>query len=119
MSLLLRTSTHLNYSLTRLEIIFHETAHEYILSSKIDNVLSIFCRSPSSNIIFISEPNSFLTLLFRPPIELKKSLNRLKITFHETAQENFLSSTFDNGLSTFFVGHLHQKLFLFRNLIAL
>ena len=103
MTLLLRTSTDLNNSLTRLKITFHETAQEYFLSSKFDNVLSTFYgRSPTSNIISISEPNRFLTPLLRPPIELNKTCTRLKITFHETAQENFLSSKIDNVLSTFF-----------------
>ena len=36
------TSTHSNKSLTRLKITFHETAHEYFLCSKFDNVLCTF-----------------------------------------------------------------------------
>ena len=40
----------------------------------------------------------------------------LKIAFQETAQEYFLSSKFDNVLSTFFVDHLDGKLALFQNL---
>ena len=120
MTLLLRTSTDLNNSLTRLKITFHETAQEYFLSSKFDNVLSTFYgRSPTSNIISISEPNRFLTPLLRPPIELNKTFTRLKITFHETAQEYFLSSNFDMVLINFFVNHLHQILSLFQNLLAL
>ena len=119
MTLLLRTSTHLNNSLTGLKITFHETAQEYFLSSKFDNVLSTFFRrSPASNIISISEPNSTMTLLLNTSTHLSKSLTGLKITFHETAQEYFLSSKFDNVLSTFFVDHLHQILSLFQNLIA-
>ena len=42
MTLLHRTPTHLNKSLTRLKITFHETEQEYFLKSKLDNVLSIF-----------------------------------------------------------------------------
>ena len=173
MTLLLRTSTHLNKSLTRLKITFHETAQEYFLSSKFDNVLSTFFvdnlyqilslfqnllglwhsylgpqpiwtsswqdwkwlfmklhksifqleiwqrvkyffrRWPISNIISVSEPTSIMTLLLRTSTHLNKSLTRLKITFHETAQEYFLSSKFDNVLSTFFVDGLYHILSLF------
>ena len=102
MTLLIRTSTHLNKSLTRLKITFHETAQEYFLSSKFDNVLSTFFRRwPISNINSVSEPNRVVTLLLRTSTHLSKSLTRMKITFHETAQEYFLSSKFDNVLSIF------------------
>ena len=166
MTLLLRTSTHLNKSLTRLNFSFHETAQEYFLSSKFDNVLSTFfvddlyqifslfqnllglwhshlgpqpirtstsqewkslfmnlqnCtrvffeleiwqrvkynfrRWPISNIISVSEPTRIMTLRLRTSTHSNKSLTRLKITFHETAHEYFLSSKFHNVLSTFFV----------------
>ena len=179
MTLLLSTSTHLNKSLTRLKINFLETAREYFLSSKFDNVLSIFFvddlyqilslfqnllglwhsylgpqpiwtnlwqdwkslfmklhksifeleiwqrvnyffrRRPISNINSVSEPTRIMTLLIRTSTHLNKSLTRLKITFHETAQEYFLSSKFDNVLSTFFVDDLYQILSLFQNLIGL
>ena len=164
MTLLLRTSSHLNKSLTRLKIIFRGTVQEYFLSPKFDNVLSTFfvddpyqlfslfqnllglwhsylgpqpiwispwqewklvfmnlqnCTRvfleleiwqrvryffrgwPISNIISVSEPYGIMTLLRRTSTHLNKSLTRLKITFHETAQEYFLSSKFDNVLSTF------------------
>ena len=120
MTLLLITSTHLNKSLTRLKITFPETAQEFFLSSKFDIFLSTFFRkSPASNIISISESNSFMTLLIETSTHLDKSLTRLEITYHETAQEYFLSPKFDNVLSTFFVDHPHQILSLFQNLIAL
>ena len=118
MTLLLRTSTHLNKSLTRLKISFHETAQEYFLSSKFDNVLSIR-RWPISIIISVSEPTRIMTLLLRSSTHLNESLARLKITFHKTAQNYFLSSKFDNVLSTFFVDDLYQILSLFQNLLGL
>ena len=102
MTLLLRHSIHLNKSLIRLKVTFLETALEYFLSSKFDNVSSTFFhRSPISNIISASEPTRILTLLLRTSIHLNKTLTRLKVTFHETAQEYFLSSKFDNVLSIF------------------
>ena len=179
MTLLLRTSTHLNKSLTRQKITFHETAQEYFLSSKFDNVLSTFfvddlyqilslfqnllglwyptldlnpfeqvldktennfswnCtrvffeleiwkrvkyffrRWPISNNISVSETTRIMTLLLRTWTHLKKSLTRLKIAFHETAQEYFLSSEFENVLSTFFLDDLYQIFSLFQNLLGL
>ena len=101
MTLLLRTSSHLNQSLTRLKTTFHETAQEYFLSSKIDNVLTTFFVDDLSNIISFSEPTKVTTLLLRTSTHLNKSLTRLKITFHETAQHYLLSSKVDNVLSTF------------------
>ena len=53
------------------------------------------------------------SVLRRPSTQLKKSFTKLKIAFHETAQEYFLSSKFDNVLSTFFVNHPDGKLALF------
>ena len=179
MTLLLRTSIHLNKTLTRLKVTFHETAQEYFLSSKFDNVLSTFFvdhlysmlsllqnllrlwhsylgpqsiwtspwldwkslfmklhksifeleiwqrvkyffrRSPIFDIISASEPTRIMTLLLGPSIHLNKSLTILKVTFHETAQEYFLSSKFDNVLSTFFVDHLYPILSLLQNLLGL
>ena len=71
------------------------------------------------NIISVSEPTRVMTLLLRTSTHLNKSLTRLKITFHETAQECFLSSEFDNVLITFFVNDLYQILSLFQNLLGL
>ena len=182
MTLILGNSTHLNKSLTKLKITFHETTQEYFLSSKFDNVLSTFfvddlyqklslfqslrrlwqyyvgpqpiwtspwqewislfmnlqnCtrvffeieiwqrvkyffrRWPISNIISVSEPTRIMTLLLGNSTHLNRSLTKLKITFHETTQEYFLSSKFDNVLSTFFVDDLYQKLSLFQNLRGL
>ena len=173
MTLRLRSSTHLNKSLTRLKINFHKTAQKYFLSSKFNNVLSTFFvddlyqilslfqnllglwhsylgpqsiwtstwqdwksifiklhksffeleiwqrakyffrRWPISNIISVSEPTRIMTLLLRSSTHLNESLTRLKINFHKTAQEYFLSSKFDNVLSTFFVDDLYQILSLF------
>ena len=93
MKLLRKTSIHLNKSLTRLKITFHETAQEYFLSTKLDNALSTFSPRPvRSKISSDSEPTRTMTLIRRTSIHLNKSLTRLKITFHETEQEYFLSS---------------------------
>ena len=78
-----------------------------------------FRRWPQSNIISVSEPTTIMTLLLRNSTHLNKSLARLKFTFHETAQEYFLSSKFDNVLSTFFVDDLYQILSLFQNQLEL
>ena len=51
-----------------------------------------------------------MTLLHRPSIHLNKSFTTLKVTFHEIAEAYFFRPKFDNVLSTFFVGHLDQKL---------
>ena len=51
-----------------------------------------------------------MTLLRTPSIQLNKSSTVLKTTFYENAQENFLSSKFDNLLSTFFLDQLDQQL---------
>ena len=179
-TVLRRRSIQLTKSFTRLKIAFHETAQEYFLSSKFDNVLSTFfayrldgklalfhnllglshssiephfiwkrpsldwtslfmkllkCilsfelkiwqvhyffrRPPRWKIFCVSEPNKFITVLRRRSIQLTKSFTRLKIAFQETAQEYFLSSKFDNMLSTFFVYRLDGKLALFHNLLGL
>ena len=60
-----------------------------------------------------------MTLLLSSSTHLNKSLARLKITFHETAQKYFLSSKYDNVLSTFFVDDLYQILSLFQSLLGL
>ena len=90
------------------------------LSSKFDNVLSTFFpRRPISKFTSVSEPTRIMTLLLGASTHLNKSLTRLKITFLETAREYFLSSKFDNVLSTFFVDDLYQILSLFQNLLGL
>ena len=78
-----------------------------------------FRRWPISNIISVSEPTRNVTLRLRTSTHFNKSLTRLKITFHKTAQEYFLSSKFDNVLGTFFVDDLYQKLSLFWDLLGL
>ena len=117
MTLQLGTSTSLNKSLTRLKTPFHETAHKHFLSSKFDNVLSTFFVDDLN--ISVSEPTRIMTLLLRTSKHLNKSLTRLKITFHEIAQEFFLSSKFDNVLFSFFVDDLYPILSLFYNLLGL
>ena len=90
-----------------------------IFELKIWRVIYFFRRPPRWKIIFVSESTKIITVLRRPSFQLKMSFTRLKITFHETAQEYFLSSKFDNVLSTFFVDHLDGKLALFHNLLGL
>ena len=120
MTLLLRTSTYLNKSLIRLKISFHETAQEYFFELEIwQRVKNFFRRLPISNVISVSEPTRIMTLLLRTSTHLNKSLTRLKITFHETAQKYFLSSKFDNVLSTFFVDDLYQILSLVQKVLGL
>ena len=51
-----------------------------------------------------------MTLLRRLSIQLNKSSAVLKTTFYENAQENFLSSKFDNLLNTFLPDQLDQPL---------
>ena len=120
MTLLLRTTTHLNKSLTRLKITLHETAQEFFFELEIwQRVKYFFRRWPISNITSVSEHTRIMTLLLRTSTNLNKSLTRLKITFQETAPECFLSSKFDNVLSTFFVDDLYQLLSLFGNLLGL
>ena len=119
MALLLRTSTHLNNSLTRLKITSHETAQECFLSSKFDNVLGTFFVDDLYQIFSVLEPTKNMTLRLRTSTHFKKSLTKLKITFYKTAREYFLSSKFDNVLGTFFVDDLYQKLSLFRDLLGL
>ena len=43
----------------------------------------------------------------------------MKMTFYEFAQAQFLSVKFDNVVSTFFVNHIDQKLWLIQNLLGL
>ena len=94
--------------------------HKSIFELEIwQGVKYFFRRRPVSNITSVLEPTRNLTLLLRTSAYLNKSLTRLKIAFHETAQEYFLSSKFDNVLSTFFVDDLYQILSLFQNLLGL
>ena len=78
-----------------------------------------FRRWPITYIISVSEPTKIMALLLRTSTHLNKSLTRLKITSHETAQEYFLSSKFDIVFVTFFVDDLYQILSLFQNLLEL
>ena len=71
-----------------------------------------FLRPPRSTISPPVEPTRTMTLLHRPSNHLNKSFTILIITFYETAQEQILSSKFDNVLSTFFSDHLYQQLAL-------
>ena len=64
--------------------------HKSIFELEIwQRVKYFFRRWPISNIISVSEPTRIMTLLLRNSTDLNKSLTRLKITFHETAQEYF------------------------------
>ena len=113
MTLLHRPSIHLNKSFTTLKVTFHEIAQANFLSPKFDIVLGTFFvgqRDQKSKITSLLEPTRIMTLLHRPSIHLNKPFTTLKVTFHEIAQANFLSPKFDKVLSTFFVGHLDQKL---------
>ena len=110
LTLLHRPSIHLNKSFTILKVIFHEIAQAYLLSPKFDNVLVLFRRPPRSKITSLLELTRMMTLLNRPSIHLNKSFTILKVIFHEIAQAYLLTPKFDNVLSTFFVGHLDQKL---------
>ena len=93
--------------------------HKSIFELEIwQRVKYFFRRSPISNIISASEPTRIMTLLLRTSIHLKKTLTRLKVTFHETAQEYF-ELEFDNVLSTFFVDHLYPILSPLQNLLRL
>ena len=114
MTLLHGPSIHLNKSFTTLKVTFHEIAQAYFLSPKFDNVLSTFFRRPPrSKTTSLLEPTRIMTLLHGPLNLLNESFTTLKVIFHEIAQAYFLSPKFDNVLSTFFVGHLDQKLPLF------
>ena len=122
MTLLLSTSTHFNNFLTRVKISFHETAKlnkSIFWARNLTTCWVHFRRWPKSSIISFWEPTTIMTLLLRTSTDLNKPLTRLKITFHETAQEYFLSSKFDHVLSTFFVDDLYQILPLFQNLLGL
>ena len=90
-----------------------------IFELKIWRIKYFYRRPPRWKNIAVSEPARTITVLRRPSFPLKKSFTRLKIAFHETAQEYFLSSKFDNVLSAFFVDHLDGKRSLFQNLLEL
>ena len=114
MTLLLRTSTDLNKSLTRLKIPFMKLQKSIFELESWQRVKYFFRRWPISNITSVSEPTRIMTLLLRTSTDLNKSMTRLKITFHETAQEYLLSSKFDNVLSTVFVDDLIKCYLCFR-----
>ena len=81
---------------------------------KILRIKYLFRRPSRLKNLSVSEPTRIITVLRRTSTQLKKSFTRLKIAFDETAQEYFLSSKFDNVLSTFFVDHLDEKYLCFR-----
>ena len=111
MTLLHRLSNPLNKSLTILKVTFYETAQAYFFEPEIwQRIEYFFRRPPISKITSLLAPTRIMTLLRRPSIHLNKSFTTLKVTFHEITQAYFLSPIFDNVLSTFFVGHLDQKL---------
>ena len=120
MTLLLRTSTHLNKSLTRLKITFHETAQEYFLSSKFDNVLSTFFVDDLYQILSLFQNLLGLWQSYLGPQPIRTSpwqdWKSLFIKLHKSIS---LSSKFDNVLSTFFVDDQYQILSLFQNLLGL
>ena len=119
-TLLHRTSIHLNKSLTILKMTFYEFAQAQFLSVKFDKVVSnFFEKPPRSKIRTHSEPTRVITLLHRTSIHLNKSLTILKMTFYEFAQAQFLSVKFDKVVSTFFGNHLDQKLALIQILLGL
>ena len=78
-----------------------------------------FRRWPLSNFISISELTRIMAFLLMTSTHLNQSLTRLKITSHETAQEYFLRSKFDNVFGSFFADDLYQILSLFQNLVEL
>ena len=119
MTLLHRTSIHLNKSLTILKMTFYEIAQAQFLSVKFNNVVSTFFVNHLDQKLSHSEPTRVMTLLHRTSIHLNKSLTILKMTFYEIAQAQFLSVKFNNVVSTFFVNHLDQKLSLIQNLLGL
>ena len=102
MTLLHRPSIHLNKSLTKLKTTFYEIAQTEFLSVKFDNVVSTFSvKHLDQKISTHSQPTSLMTLLHRPSIHLNKSLTKLKTTFYEIAQTEFLSVKFDNVVILF------------------
>ena len=72
--------------------------HKSILIFDLKNwrVNYFFRRPPRWKIISLSVATKIITNPRRPSIQLKKSFTRLKIAFHETGQEYFLRSKFDN-----------------------
>ena len=75
--------------------------HKLIFRARnFDNVLSTTFRKPRSTISSAPEPTRIMTLLYRPSAQLNKSLARLKIAFHETAQAQFRARNL-TVLSTF------------------
>ena len=120
MTLLHRTSIHLNKSLTILKMTFLWKCTSTVFESEIWQRSTYFFRKPPrSKIITHSEPTRVMTLLHRTSIHSNKSLTILKMTFYEIAQAQFLSVKFDNVVGTFFVNHLDQKLSLIQNLLGL
>ena len=112
MTLQIRLSIQLNKSLTRLQInhfLWKRTRIFFELEIR-QAINYVFPRQARSTIRAPLEPTRTMTLLRRLSIQLNKSSTVLKTTFYENAQENFLSSKFDNLLSTFFSDQLDQQL---------
>ena len=119
MTLLHRTSIHLNKSLTILKMTFYEIAQAQFLSVKFNNVVSTFFVNHLDQKLSLIQNLIGLTLLHITSYHLNKSLTILKMTFYENAPAQFLSVKFDNIVSTFFGNHLDQKLSLIQNLLGL
>ena len=119
MTLLLRPSIHLNKSLTRLKVTFHETAQEFFWARKFDNVLSTFFVDHQYSIL--SQLQNLLGLWhsYLDPQSIWTSPWLYWKSIFMKLHKYFLSSKFDNVLSTFFVDHLYPILSLLRNLLGL
>ena len=91
MTLLHRTSIHLNKSFTTLKVTFHEIAQAYFELEIWQRIEYFFRRPPRSKITSLLEPTRIMTLLHRPSNHLNKSFTTLKVTFDEIAQAYFLS----------------------------
>ena len=91
---------------------------ETILSSKFDNVSTTFFHRPgSSKTLSLAHSFRMLTLRPRPSNYLNKSLGRKTIN-GETLYREYLSSTFDNVPTTFFIDQIVQKYFRFHTLFG-
>ena len=109
MTLLHRPSIHLNKSFTTLKVTFYKNAQAFFEHEIWQRIEYFFCIPPGSRILSPSDGTRTVALLPRPSIHSNKFLTILKVTY-QPAQAHFLSPKFDNILSTFFVGHLYQKL---------
>ena len=101
-TLLLRSSIHLNKSLTRLKSDLCWNTIEQVFERKIwQRIDYFFCIPPRSKILSPSDCTRAVTLLPRPSTHLNNSLTRLKAIYVETLYSAFLSAKFDNVSSTF------------------